>query len=263
MIQMIAIDMDGTLLDHELNISPRAIEALAEATRRGVVVVIATGRMFGSAVHFVDKLNLDAPLITYNGALIQAMVSGKTYLHRPMRYEDAWQALEIIDRYDVSLCMYFDDKLYVREIDTRVQGYMDIGKVDAYPVGNLFKFLSGEAQKIVKTGVVGMPVYPAQYFSCDEIHSQNDNCIESCDSENVLVGPTKMLLIGDPAYLPILKKELLQKFQDTLYIAGSFALSGAHAQGCFQSQRSQGVGKMYGMPRESILAVGDSYNDLK
>src|SRR5699024_9465858 len=43
-IKLAALDLDGTLLDHTSRITPRTLEALAAAIRRGVVVLPATGR---------------------------------------------------------------------------------------------------------------------------------------------------------------------------------------------------------------------------
>lgn len=260
MIRMIAMDMDGTLLDYDLNIAPRVIEALKEAAHRGVMVTVATGRMFDSAVQFAEKLDLDAPLITYNGALIRSLISKETYLHRPMNYEYAHRALELMDRYDVSVTMYFDDKLYVKEVDKRVQGYVDIGKVIAYPVGDLVEFLRGEAQRIARTGV-GMPI-PAVRGGFEQ--TQKNDCTSSGDTDVVRVGPTKMLAIGEPEDLALLREELLNEFRDCLYITGSLPqyLELMH-RGVSKAHGLKVLGKMCGIAREDILAVGDSHNDIE
>lgn len=260
MIRMIAMDMDGTLLDYGLNIAPRAVETLREAAKRGVMVTIATGRMFDSAVQFAERLNLDAPLITYNGALIRSLISKETYLHRPMNYEHAHRVLEIMDRHDVSVTMYFDDKLYVKEVDKRVQGYVDIGKVTAYPVGNMVEFLDGEAQKIARTGV-GMPITAV----CDDFEqTQINGCAESGDTDEVRVGPTKMLAIGEPEDLALLREELLSEFRDCLYITGSLPqyLELMH-KGVSKAYGLRVLGEMCGIARQDILAVGDSHNDIE
>ena len=51
-IRLIAVDLDGTLLDSRSVVSPNNREALAEAHRRGVQIVVVTGRRFHSAKNY-------------------------------------------------------------------------------------------------------------------------------------------------------------------------------------------------------------------
>lgn len=258
MVRMVAIDMDGTLLDYDLNIAPRAVEALAEAAKRGVMVTIATGRMFDSAVQFAEKLNIDAPLVTYNGALIRSTISKEVYFHYPVKYRHARRALEIMEKHDVTPTLYVDDKLYVKEIDERVKGYVHIGKVKAHPVGDLVEFLDGQAQEIARNGI-GMP------FAKDGFEQmQRLGCAESCDTSTDRVGPTKMLAIGEPEILAGLREELAREFQGCLGITGSLP----HYLELMDKEVSKALGlkvlgEMCGIAREEILAIGDSHNDIE
>jgi hydroxymethylpyrimidine pyrophosphatase-like HAD family hydrolase len=72
-IRLIALDIDGTLVGHDLQIPERTAAALREAVRRGVRVSLATGRMTSSAMAFVNQLGLRAPVIGHQGAVIRAM----------------------------------------------------------------------------------------------------------------------------------------------------------------------------------------------
>ena len=79
-IKLFVTDLDGTLLDKEHHISEENKRAIREAVERGVVVTIATGRMYVSALPFAKELGVDVPIITYNGALIKS-VSGEEYFN--------------------------------------------------------------------------------------------------------------------------------------------------------------------------------------
>jgi len=79
-IRLVAIDLDGTLLNSRREISEGNREALREAVERGVQVVIVTGRRFHSALPLVSQIPCVVNLITSNGALI-ANSSGEI-LHR-------------------------------------------------------------------------------------------------------------------------------------------------------------------------------------
>ncbi len=72
-IEMIALDIDGTIVGQDLQIPARTAAALREAVRRGVRVSLATGRMPSSAMAFVNQLGLVAPVIGHQGAVIREM----------------------------------------------------------------------------------------------------------------------------------------------------------------------------------------------
>ena len=69
-IQLIVMDMDGTLLDPQSRLTERTVRALRLAGEKGAGVVLASGRMPCALRSFVEALNLTAPLIAYNGALL-------------------------------------------------------------------------------------------------------------------------------------------------------------------------------------------------
>ena len=72
-IRMIVSDLDGTLLDSAYRLSAETKAALQEAAGEGVRVLLATGRMFTSAVRYAKELALDTPVISHNGGVVQEM----------------------------------------------------------------------------------------------------------------------------------------------------------------------------------------------
>lgn len=69
--RLIALDMDGTLLNEDKEVSPANIEWLAKAQEAGVTVMLATGRGYQSAVPYVQTLGLEnAPMVLVNGSEI-------------------------------------------------------------------------------------------------------------------------------------------------------------------------------------------------
>lgn len=71
MIKLLALDLDGTLLDSQGRIPEANRQAVRQAEEKGVLVTIATGRRFRDALPVGLKLELNAPLITHNGALLK------------------------------------------------------------------------------------------------------------------------------------------------------------------------------------------------
>jgi hypothetical protein len=92
-VRLIALDIDGTLVDADLVIGERTQAAIGEAIRRGIAVSLVTGRMATSAVPFAEALGLTGPIVAQQGALIREMPGpgpkrvGKLLFHRPLRPE--------------------------------------------------------------------------------------------------------------------------------------------------------------------------------
>jgi hydroxymethylpyrimidine pyrophosphatase-like HAD family hydrolase len=78
MIKLLALDLDGTTLNSQGEISDANRKAVRAAEERGVLVTIATGRRFRDAQPLGKDLGLNAPLITHNGALIKYAESEET-----------------------------------------------------------------------------------------------------------------------------------------------------------------------------------------
>jgi 5-amino-6-(5-phospho-D-ribitylamino)uracil phosphatase len=78
MIKLLALDLDGTVLDSRGEIPDANMAAIRAAEDAGVLVTIATGRRFRDARHIGQTLELNAPLITHNGALLKFAGSLKT-----------------------------------------------------------------------------------------------------------------------------------------------------------------------------------------
>lgn len=115
MIQLVALDLDGTLIGDQLIISEGVRQTVAQAQEHGATVTLATGRMFEATIPFAQTLNITAPLICYQGGLIQAPAA-PTPLYRAtmdpalMREALAWQAQR-----DWHLVLYADDALFATE----------------------------------------------------------------------------------------------------------------------------------------------------
>ena len=84
-VRLIASDMDDTLLNSETKISERNAAAIHRAIDKGIIFLIATGRMYVSVKPYADALGLDVPLVTYNGALVKGSRSGKVYYEHPLK----------------------------------------------------------------------------------------------------------------------------------------------------------------------------------
>lgn len=89
-IELVALDIDGTLIGDDLVIGPDTRAAVRAATKRGVHVSLVTGRMVSSALRFARELELTTPVVGYQGGLIRAMPEpgstrlGRLLVHTPL-----------------------------------------------------------------------------------------------------------------------------------------------------------------------------------
>jgi Cof subfamily protein (haloacid dehalogenase superfamily) len=91
-IQLLAIDIDGTLLDSKGRVPPANLAAIHRVAAGGVRVVIATGRSFHFALQALDGLPDDITLLVYNGAIARTR-TGDTLLRRLLPQAVARQVL--------------------------------------------------------------------------------------------------------------------------------------------------------------------------
>jgi hypothetical protein len=83
-IRMVAIDLDGTLLNDSKKVSEQTITALSGVCTRGAKIIIASARPPRSVRHIYNQLKLNTWQINYNGALIWDEPAKRVIFHRPM-----------------------------------------------------------------------------------------------------------------------------------------------------------------------------------
>ena len=94
-IKLLAVDLDDTLLNEASVVSEANKKAIQEAVARGVIVTIATGRMFASAQKIAKEIGLDVPLIAYNGALVKSAISEEVLMEQCLDEEPAQAVLDL------------------------------------------------------------------------------------------------------------------------------------------------------------------------
>jgi Cof subfamily protein (haloacid dehalogenase superfamily) len=150
--RVLALDADGTLLDPAGELRPAVQQAVAAAQQRDLRVVLCTGRRFRTARPLAQSLQLTAPLIVHNGALVKEPASGQT-LHQtyiptavyqqalghlrqlgvPMVYIDAFHEHVDILTEDMERAHPFQQK-YLQDNQVHCRIVPDIDTLSAYGV---------------------------------------------------------------------------------------------------------------------------------
>lgn len=127
--KLIAIDVDGTLINDDKVVTPRTMAALQQAIAKGVHVTLATGRMYASAQKIAHQIGMNVPLITYQGSLVKNLLDGEVLYERTIPTTAARQILNYALEHKLHLQLYVNDQLYVREENEKAANYARLSKI--------------------------------------------------------------------------------------------------------------------------------------
>lgn len=157
MIKMVATDIDGTILNWDFEFSPEVIECIKKLTNSGIKVVLVTGRMHRAALKLAQKLELETPIVSYQGGLIKEQ-SGKTLYEKTMDVNRAKEVIKWAKENNVHINLYMDDVLYVENDNIAVKRYTgeryipyEVCDFDGLEIKNVNKILAidfDDAEKV-------------------------------------------------------------------------------------------------------------------
>jgi len=151
-IKLIAVDLDGTLLNSKHELSERNAKAIKKAIEQGVQVVLATGKTRYAAEKLLDELGITSPgvfsqgLIIYNGdgTVRTATVMDKTIIRRIITFAE--------DR-GFGVLAYSGNRILTRRADEVADKIAEYGEPEAESVGSLVNHLdTTEINKVILYG---------------------------------------------------------------------------------------------------------------
>jgi Cof subfamily protein (haloacid dehalogenase superfamily) len=127
--KMVAIDVDDTLLNDAMQITESTKAALAAAREQGVIVTLATGRMFASAQKIAKQLEMNVPIITYQGSLVKNLLDEQIIYERSVPLEAAQFLYHYAEKNNLHLQVYYNDTLYVKEDSQKIKDYAALSNI--------------------------------------------------------------------------------------------------------------------------------------
>ena len=162
-IRLVALDIDGTLVGEDLDIGSDTRTAIRAARKRGVMVSLVTGRMVSSAMRFARELDLDSPIVGYQGALIREMPAagsdrlGRLLVHTPMPAETAREIVAWTREHGLDPHLNHLERLIVRIDDPRADEYGAFIGGDPELAGDLVDTIRHPITKILAAGEPPLP----------------------------------------------------------------------------------------------------------
>jgi Cof subfamily protein (haloacid dehalogenase superfamily) len=111
-IDLIALDLDGTLLAPDETISARNRTAIRDALTAGIRVVLVTGRGVDAPIRVSKELGLNLPVICCHGALTKDFGANKTLEKIPVPLKYAKPMLEFAEAHGLAIAVYVDEAFY-------------------------------------------------------------------------------------------------------------------------------------------------------
>lgn len=226
---MIGLDLDGTILTDKKELLPYTKHILKEAMQQGIYVLAATGRPF---VGIPSELR-DFPGIQYaltlNGARVIERNTGKSIIKHLLSVEKAKKTLETLEKYDTLQEVYFEGQGYVES-----KKLEDLGRYHRNP--NMWQYVRQSREAVL------------------DLAELVENKSGDVDKLNIL--------FPDENERKAAWKELEQ--QEGIVLSSSVGYNiEINAAGVNKGKSLVELGKMLGIQREEIMAIGDGDNDLE
>jgi Cof subfamily protein (haloacid dehalogenase superfamily) len=236
-VKLIALDIDGTLLDSHWLVSEANRKAIAEAARRGIEVALVTGRRYDFAMPVARQLytpltSLNLTMIVNNGALIRSN-DGRTHLRHLLPQRVADQVLRLTKPWREGAAVIFDRP---------AENQLMLERLD--PDDSL----------------------RYAYYSRNKQFIGLANPLEACLTED----PIQVMLSGKVAPMRDAERalrgaEFAQEFAlaVTMYEARDFAMIDVLNPICSKGASLAEWAALRGLAREEVMAIGDNHNDLE
>lgn len=222
-IRLLALDLDGTLFGDDLVIVDRLRSAIKAAQDKGVVVTIATGRMFRSARQVARDLDIAEPLICYQGALIQHSATGDVLYHKTVPLEISKEIIRETTERGLHLNVYLNDDLYVDQVTPEARYYSQINMdLPITEVGDLGEWLDKQGG----------------------------------------AEPTKLVIVTNPDTTDATLELFSKMFGDRLQVTKSHPrFTEFTNKECSKGRAMEYLAGKYGITRDEVMAIGDGLND--
>ena len=231
-IRLLAIDIDGTLLNPAFQISQADMAALRRAHEEGVEVIVVTGRRHTFALPIVSQLGFDLWLISSNGAVTRSL-AGETFHRDLLPAETCRRLCKAMQEFRGNAVLTFDKE----------------GK-GAIVLENM-KELEGSIQRWLENNLQYIDfVVPIEgSLTDDPVQAMFCGSIERM--HKVLA---TLASAGFEKEITVLRTE---------YPVRDLSLVDVLNRGCSKGHALERWANYRGIPREQVMAIGDNYNDIE
>ncbi|MFW6137789.1 MAG: HAD family hydrolase [Spirochaetota bacterium] len=224
--KLVALDLDGTLLDDRGEISEKNMKAIELSRNKGVRTIITTGRSYVSAHKYIKLLNLPQPFIGYNGACIYE--NGKPVREITIHDQLVPELLKVLTDLDYAPIVYPTDHLkYFQNLGSYTEDFMDFSRGFESSLVRVDNLLERKWQNVIRISVIA---------------SEHDTAILHSELKNRYGSMIKIL--------------------QTYFAKWNFWLFEILNKQSTKSRGLEFLCKRFNISPSEVIAVGDNENDL-
>ena len=123
MYKLIAVDLDGTLLNSYGQISQRNKQAIQSAIQKGLEVVLTSGRSIMSVKNLAEEINANNYIICGNGAMVYDLKNQETIYSNLLNKNKVLQLIKICDENSIYYSVYTKDTIITKNLNYNVLFY--------------------------------------------------------------------------------------------------------------------------------------------
>lgn len=228
-IKIIALDLDGTLLNSQKKLSLRNLSALRAAAERGIEIVPTTGRFYGGMPEEIRSLPFIHYVITINGAQVQRLADGEVLYRAEMPRPQAVALMGVLDQWPVAYDCYCNNGAFMTGVlKEKIEDYT----ADVH-YQNMVRQLRQSVPEL-KAWVESQPydVQKVQFFTEDRVVKAQ------------------------------LMEELPRKFPDLVITSAIPSNVEINQRNANKGQALLALAQHLGYTAEQVMAFGDGLNDL-
>lgn len=230
-IRLIALDLDGTLLNDAKLVSPRNAAAIAKAAGRGIKVVISSGRVFPEALGCVAGMEAVAAISACNGGHVVELAGGRVLQAAALPPASFRDLLGLLDDFGIFYSVYGSDRVFLRK-----------GILEDFPV--YARYMEGMA--------------------CPQVHAADleEAISQAAPGSRGGQGPYKVYAMNpDPSRTAALRIRLEERpdLEITSSSANNLEIT---ARGVDKGKGLLALGRHWGIGPQEMMALGDGENDL-
>lgn len=152
MFKLVALDIDGTLLDNNHELSSKVEETLTRVKEKGIRIILASGRDFPAIKPFLYKLETEDLSICMNGCKVYDY-SGKLIFDESIDKKTSEEIIKLCEEKEIYIILFMNENIYVE----KSFNYMDYENYTGkgIEVGKISKFINNKADNIYKILLVG------------------------------------------------------------------------------------------------------------
>lgn len=261
MIRLIALDIDGTLLDSRGEVPPRNIDALRRAAATGIEIVLATGRRFDFARPVFERLPVAVTVIASNGAVVKRG-DGTTLIRHLLPRAVARSVLSAAPHHRDTTALLFDREREAQIVYERVdwqhpryRAFFRANRAAIAEVSPLEEALTEDPLQVIFTGgCTEMRALFEQLRAGENAGPAGAPDPPPADGPVAVVAETR----GAPTTPTGRYSVALTEYEHR-----DFSLVDVIHAGCSKGAALAELAERRGVGREEVMAVGDNLNDLQ